>query len=166
MPLVKRTLEKILGEERYEKWKRKAYGFVVEAWAMNSFSYALCAPMELGIAGMDFMEHIKTRGVGVITNTIIARPYGIARDWFLKKIGITKKSHWLKKYAADTLACTVLFPVYEINTYLSGADSTEVITAFIPIALAGGATGGLYGMYLDWTRRKCGVPVGYETEKK
>ena len=163
MPIVKKTLEKILGEERLERWSRKVWGFSVEAFVMNTFSYAFCAPIELGFAGMDLMEHLKTRAAGVITNTLVARPYGIIRDKILKTLGITKESHWIKKYLGDTLSIATLFPVYWVNTAFGDVESNEVITAFIPIALVAGGTGGIYGAYLDWTRRKCGIPIGYET---
>ncbi len=164
MPIIKKTLEKMLGEERLERWSKKAWSFAVEAFAMNTYSYVICAPMELGFAGMDFMDHLKTRGVGIITNTLVASPYRIVRDKILKTLGITKKSHWVKKYLGDTLSCMTLFPIYWINTAFGDAESNEVITAFIPIALVAGGTGGIYGMYLDWTRRKCGIPIGYEVE--
>jgi hypothetical protein len=168
MPFVKKTLERILGEERFDRLKDKGeYKFYVEAFAMNTFSYAFAAPIELLWAGMDFKEHIYTRLAGVVANTLLGRPYGIARDWIFKKLGITSESHWLKKYAGDTLAFAALqMPVYCINMAIAGAEIDEIVNTLVPTTLMIGAIGRPYGAYLDWTRRQCGIEPEYVTTDK
>ena len=60
MKSIKNSLEGILGEERFKKIKdSKAYNWVVEALALNTYSYVIAAPLALGLAGMDFSAHIN-----------------------------------------------------------------------------------------------------------
>ena len=166
MAIIKKTLEGILGEERFRNLKEfKSYKFGVEAFAMNTFSYLVAAPVELGIAGMSLGEHIKTRLAAAVTNTLTGRPYGIWRDWIFKKISVRGDSHWTKKYLGDTLAFTGFqLPLYLINMTIGGADFDEMVKASIPVTLMAGAMGRPYGAYLDKVRKECGLELEYEKE--
>ncbi len=168
MQLVKRTLEKMLGEERFERVKdSRAYKFGVEAFSMNTFSYATAMPIELCVAGMDLSEHLYTRLAAVATNTLTGRPYGIWRDWLFKKMNIKENSHWAKKYAGDTLAFMGFqLPLYWINMAIGGAEVDEMAKASIPVTLMSGALGGPYGLYLDKVRKACDIPSRYLSEEK
>ena len=164
MKVIKQSLEKIIGEERFNRVKdSKAYNAVIEAFALNSFSYAFAVPNELLIAGMDFSEHIKTRALAAITNTIFGRPYGVYRDWLLKKCKVHEKSHWSKKYLADTAAfVSFQVPLYWFNMAVGGgAEVNEMIAASATISLVAGATGRPYGAYLDFVRDQSGIKPGY-----
>lgn len=163
MTIVKNTLEKILGERRFEKVRdSRAYKFGVEAFTMNTFSYVVAAPIELGIAGMDVYQHLQTRLAAAVTNTLTGRPYGIWRDWIFKLLKVKKESHWTKKYLADTLAFAGLqLPIYLANMVIAGADSDEMIKASIPVTLMAGAMGRPYGAYLDGVRKDCGIESNY-----
>jgi len=165
--MLKNTLEKILGAERLERWKSKAWNFSVESFTMNSFSYVFAAPIELCIAGMDLSEHLYTRLAGVVSNTLFGRPYGKIRDWFFSKVGINEKSNRLKKYLADTLVFgAVQIPLYCVNMVIAGAEPDEIFASAAPALVFSGALGGPYGWYLDKVRRKCGIPIDYETGDK
>ena len=167
MPLIKNTLEKVVGEEKFEKLKNtKTYKAGVEAFTMNSFSYIIAAPLELGIAGMDLSEHIQTRLAAAVTNTLTGRPYGIWRDWVLKKIGVNENSHWIKKYIGDTAAFAGFqLPLYWINMTIGGAEFDEIMKASTPITFMAGAMGGPYGIYLDRVRKSADLASEYLEEK-
>lgn len=163
MPLIKKALEKVIGEEKFEKLKKtKAYTVGVEAFTMNSFSYLVAAPLELGFAGMDFSEHIKTRLAAAVTNTITGRPYGIWRDWVLKKMNVNEDSSKTRKYIADTLAFGGFqLPLYLINMTIGGAELDEMAKSAVPVTLLSGALGRPYGIYLDGVRKSADLPLEY-----
>lgn len=168
MAVVKKTLEGILGEERFEKLKEsRAYNWIVEAFTLNTFSYLVAAPNELLIAGMDFPEHLKIRGYGLITNTLLGRPYGMWRSWLFKKTNTTDKSYFLRRWAVDTVAFAIgQLPIYWTNMTLAGAELKEMIIASIPVTLIAGPLGIPYGWYLDKVRKSCGLPIEYAKKEK
>ena len=168
MPFIKKTLEKIIGEERFDRLKDKTiYKFCVEGFAMNTFFYPVAAMFELGFAGMDFSEHVYTRIVNTAANTLLARPYGWARDKFLKKIGVNGKSSKLKKYLGDTAAFFLLqLPLYWGSLAVCGAELDEIVRAAIPATLLSGTFGRPYGIYLDWIRKESGLKPEYLIEKQ
>src|SRR3989344_2019919 len=129
MTLINR-LEKIIGNEKTEKLvNNEIYKFTIDAIAMNVFSlsYAL---NEKFIAGMDWDEVGKTRLAAAVGNTLTGRPYGVFRDWMMKKLKIKENSHWLKKYGADVLTfVTGQTPLYMVFLAVSGADIKEMGTA-------------------------------------
>jgi len=167
MQLIKEGLEKIIGEERFDNLKEtKSYKFAIDSFAMNTFSYLFAAPMELGVAGMDFSEHMYTRLAGVVTNTIFGRPYGIARDWIFKKVGIKEESHWLKKYIGDTFCFAILqMPIYALNLTYGGAEFDEIVKVMVPTTMMVGAIGGPYGIYRDTVMHHADLKPDYEENK-
>ncbi len=164
MPFIKKTLEKILGEERTERFvNTQSYKFCLETFTMNTFSYVVTAPIELIIAGMDFSEHIKIRAAAAVTNVLVGRPYGIWRDYIFGKFNITKKSRFAKKYIGDTLAFGAFLPVGWLNMVIGGAELDEMIRYSVTIMGIIGLLGRPYGVYLDFMRTQSGVPLGYST---
>src|SRR3989338_7694192 len=99
MPFIKKTLENILGEERFNSFKdTKKYIFLVEAFTMNTFSLAITTPLELGVAGMTMLEFAKARSIGAVASTLLGRPYGVYREYVFKLFGVHQESSFLKKY--------------------------------------------------------------------
>ena len=121
MPIVKNTLEKTLGEERTEKIvNSRLYRFGVDAVAMNLFS--LIYVLNDKFAGdKDWSEAWSTRLGAAIGNTLTGRPYGIFRDWMLKKFNVREDSMWIKKYSVETLTFAIgQSPLYAL--YLAAGD--------------------------------------------
>jgi hypothetical protein len=162
MPVIKKTLEKILGEERTEKLVHSwTYKFGLEMFVMNTLSYVVATPVEFLVAGMDVYEHIGTRLVSVATNTLAVRKYSKWRASKIKKWGITKKSNRFKRYLADTATFTALVPLAWVNMTIGGAELDEMIRYTIPIIAISGAMGGPHGAYLDFMLKQSGLPPEY-----
>jgi hypothetical protein len=129
------------------------YRFIVEAFAMNSFSLAITMPGELIFARMSFPEYAKTRIAASIINTLTGRPYGIWRDYIFRVGQTTQASPWLRKYISDTLAfMSFQLPLYWISMTIGGARLKEMLMASLPITIIAGLTGRPYGFYLERVR--------------
>lgn len=124
---------------------------LLDVFAMNSFSWAIAIPIEVVLAGMSWQEHLKVRLMAVIFNTMIARPFGLYRNWVTNRFGGRGA---LKAYLVDTFVfLSFQFPLYLGNMLLSGASWMEIATASATFMLIAGSLGRPYGIYLDWLRR-------------
>lgn len=160
-------LEEIVGKEgRTKLVNNRAYKFCVDAIAMNVFSlsYAL---NEKFIAGMDWEEVGKTRIAAAVGNTITGRPYGIFRDWMMKKFNVREDSNWVKKYSVDVLTfATGQTPLYMLYMAFSGADLNEIGTAATFLTFVAPLAGRPQGATYDLTRKQFGLESAYLEDKK
>ncbi|WP_226665300.1 L-alanine exporter AlaE [Microbulbifer aggregans] len=125
--------------------------WLLDVFAMNSFSWAIAIPIELLLAGMSWNEHLKVRLLAVFFNTVIARPFSLYRNWVVSHMGGTGA---LRNYMVDTFVfLSFQLPLYIINMALGGASLVEIATASGVFVLIAGALGRPYGMYLDCLRR-------------
>ncbi|WP_105102338.1 L-alanine exporter AlaE [Microbulbifer pacificus] len=128
---------------RWNEW-------LLDVFAMNSFSWAIAIPIEVMLAGMSWNEHLKVRLLAVVFNTLIARPFSVYRNWVVARIG---RGGAFRNYALDTFVfLSFQLPLYILNMVLGGASSGEIATACITFMLIAGALGRPYGMYLDCLR--------------
>ncbi|MCA0900386.1 MULTISPECIES: L-alanine exporter AlaE [Microbulbifer] len=140
---------------RWNEW-------LLDVFAMNSFSWAIAIPIELLLAGMSWSEHLKIRLLAVVFNSLIARPFSIYRGWVVQRFG---RGGALHNYAVDTFVfLSFQLPLYTVNMLLGGASMAEIATACITFAMIAGVLGRPYGIYLDflrrlWARRSAGAPV-------
>jgi len=124
---------------------------LLDIFAMNSFSWAIAIPIELGLAGMGWREHLQVRLLAVVFNTLIARPFSLYRNWVVQRFGAGSALH---AYLLDTFVfLSFQFPLYLGNMLLGGASWSEIATASITFMLIAGALGRPYGIYLDWLRQ-------------
>lgn len=185
MPLINK-LEKIIGQQRVEKLvNSKVHRFIVDATAMNLFSLIYVLNDKF-VGDKDWGEAWSTRLAAAIGNTLTGRPYGIFRDYVLKKLKVRKDSHWLKKYLVETATFAVgQSPLYAL--YLAGGDMLpEVISgiangnieqilnspqninpdsikdAVISLTLLAPALGRPQGWTYDRIREQCGLEAAYK----
>ncbi|MCH7568858.1 MAG: L-alanine exporter AlaE [Nanoarchaeota archaeon] len=161
------SLEKIIGKERREKLvKNRAYTWVSDIAAINLFSLSF-ALNEAFIAGMDLEEVVKTRLAAVVGNTIVGRPYGIYRDWVMKKLDVTENSSRLKKYITDigTFA-TGATPFYLVFLAVAGAEPDEMVKAATFLTLAAPLVGRPQGWVYDKMRGQFGLETAYEKSER
>lgn len=155
-------LEKIIGEESAKRLvNNKVYRFLVDAAAMNIFSlsYAL---NERFIAGMDWGETAKARLAAAIGNTITGRPYGIYRDFVMRKFGVREDSHWAKKYFADVfIFATGQTPLYIAYLAAAGADQEQMARGATFLTLVAPLTGRPQGATYDYLRNQFGLESPY-----
>lgn len=129
----------------------RRWDFLVDIFAMNSFSWAVAIPIELVLAGMGWKEHLKVRLMALVFNTLIARPFSVYRSWIVNRFG---GAGVVNAYLVDTFVfLSFQFPLYLCNMRLGGASWDEIATASITFILIAGSLGRPYGIYLDWVRR-------------
>lgn len=122
---------------------------------MVTFSFATGMAIEILISGMTLEQSLTSRCSAIFLNLIIARPYGIFRDWILKCFNAPDG---FKKRLLD-LTAFILFqiPVYIIVLLFSGANAEQIIKAVISVLGFFTFLGFLYSDYLEFVRRRMGV---------
>lgn len=139
--------ETVSAKSRRSEW-------LLDVFAMNSFSWAIAIPIEVVLAGMSWREHLKVRLLAVLFNTVIARPFSLYRNWVVGRFG---QGGALHNYAVDTFVfLSFQLPLYMSNMVLGGASTMEILTASGTFVLLAGAMGRPYGVYLDSLRRLWG----------
>ncbi len=135
---------------------------LVDIWALNSFSYLVSLPIEILIAGMSWEEHFKVRLAALILNTLVARPFGIWRQWVFSRFQVRASDSFAKLYLADTLVfLSFQMPLYVGNMLLGGASWIEIMKAAVTVSLIAGCLGRPYGWYLDFIRAKVGLESSF-----
>ena len=130
---------------------------VADIFAMATFSTALGMAIEMGMAGMDLSQSVQARLLAIPVNLATGRPYGLFRDWWFRRLGVSA-SRPLETGLADT-AAFVLFqiPLYAGVLVLSGAEPMQIAIACASMSAIFAGCGRPYGVYLDSCRRAFGV---------
>ncbi len=145
--------------------KVSVYKFLVDGVANNLFSlvYSL---NEYFIVGMTVPQVAKTRAAAAVGNTLTGRPYGVYMDWAREKLGVTKKSHWLKKYFADVLIfATGQTPLYFLYMLPARKSWEDMVTGAVSLTLIAPLTGRPQNATYDLVRTQLGVNGKAEESK-
>lgn len=130
-----------------------------DMFAMVVFSFIAGMAIEIFVSGMSFQQSLASRTLSIPVNIIIAIPYGLFRDWVLRKSQHISMSRWMKKLADMFAYVTFQSPVYALILLVVGATSNQILTAVISNAVVAGGMGVVYGVFLDACRKWFRVPM-------
>ncbi|WP_062260413.1 L-alanine exporter AlaE [Endozoicomonas arenosclerae] len=125
---------------------------LADTFALISFGLVVGMLVEILVAGLSVEQSLQSRLMSIPVNMLIARPYGMYRDWVL---GYSRLfgSRALGNTVLDTVAfVSFQIPVYAALVATTGATLEQVITAAL------GQIGALmfmarpYGMYMQLCR--------------
>jgi hypothetical protein len=129
---------------------------LADTFALITFGLVVGMAVEILVAGLTIDQSLQSRLLSVPVNMIIARPYGVYRDWmmgFSRLFPSTLKARALGNTVLDTFAfVSFQIPVYAILIATTGASVDQIITAAL------GQIGALmlmarpYGMYMQFCR--------------
>ncbi|KKD00571.1 L-alanine exporter AlaE [Photobacterium halotolerans] len=133
-----------------------------DTFAMVVFCFITGMMIEVFISGMTFQQSLASRTLSIPVNIAIAWPYGVFRDWMIRR-GAKVSPSGRMKFVSDMLAY-VLFqsPVYAAILWFVGAEPEQIMTAVATNALVSGVLGGVYGQFLEVCRRMFRVPGYYQ----
>ncbi|WP_417879062.1 L-alanine exporter AlaE [Vibrio sp.] len=130
-----------------------------DMFAMVVFSFIAGMAIEIFVSGMSFQQSLASRTLSIPVNIIIAIPYGLFRDWVLRKSQHISISRWMKKLADMCAYVTFQSPVYAMILLVVGATPNQILTAVISNAIVAGGMGVVYGVFLDACRKWFRVPM-------
>ncbi|TCW16210.1 L-alanine exporter [Raoultella sp. BIGb0138] len=109
------------------------------------------------IAAMTWEQVFHARLLGAALMIPVARPYGIWRDWIMKRAGQGRMSQLLW----DSVALVSFqVPVYAAIIAFSGASGSGLLRGTLGAALMMLFLGRPYGAFLNRVRKLFGLPPG------
>lgn len=111
------------------------------------------------IAGMDWDDVLEARLLGAALMIPVARPYGLWRDWLMRR---ARPTTW-SRIAWDSLALVSFqVPIYAAIIAVSGASGRGLVLGILSATVIMLASGRPYGAFLNRVRRLYGLPPGGE----
>ncbi|NDJ56674.1 L-alanine exporter AlaE [Enterobacteriaceae bacterium 4M9] len=124
-----------------------------DTFAMVVYCFVVGMLIEIFISGMSFEQSLSSRLVSIPVNILIAWPYGIYRDAFMRVARRITPRSW-GKTLADVLAyITFQSPVYAAILWSVGADVPQIMAAVSSNIVVSMLMGAVYGYFLDYCRR-------------
>jgi hypothetical protein len=109
------------------------------------------------IAGMTWEQVFHARLLGAVLMVPVARPYGLWRDWIMKRARDTALSQLIWDCAA---LMTFQVPIYAAIIAVSGAAGAGLLSGIIGATVMMLVLGRPYGLFLNWVRHVFGLPRG------
>lgn len=109
------------------------------------------------IAGMTWEQVLHARLLGALLMVPVARPYGLWRDWLMRRARAGRVSQLLW----DSLALVSFqVPIYAAIIAFSGASGSGLLRGTLGAALMMLVLGRPYGAFLNGVRSLFGLPPG------
>lgn len=131
--------------------------FIADTAALILFFTTTGMINERVIAGMTWEQVLHARLLGAALMVPVARPYGIWRDWLMRRAGPGRVSQLLWDSAA---LVSFQVPIYALIIAFSGASGSGLVRGTLGAALMMLCLGRPYGAFLNWVRRLFGLPPG------
>jgi hypothetical protein len=133
--------------------------FIADTLALILFFTTTGIINERFIAGMTWEEVFHARLLGAVLMVPVARPYGLWRDWIMRRAGESRLSQVLW----DSLALmSFQVPIYGAIIAFSGASGLGLVKGILGAAVMMLVLGRPYGAFLNLVRRLFGLPPGGE----
>ena len=119
---------------------------VADTFAMVVYCSVVNMCIEVFLSGMSFEQSFYSRLVAIPVNILIAWPYGMYRDLFMRAARKVSPSGWIKNVTFQS-------PVYVAILLVVGADWHQIMAAVSSNIVVSMLMGAVYGYFLDYCRR-------------
>lgn len=126
---------------------------VADTFALVVYCFVVGMLIEVFLSGMTLEQSLSSRLVSIPVNILIAWPYGLYRDAFIRTARRYSDASWAKNLADLLAYVTFQSPVYAAILWSVGADLQQIIAAVSSNALVSMLMGVAYGYFLDYCRR-------------
>ena len=131
--------------------------FVADTTALLLFFTTTGVINERFIAGMSWEQVGQARLLGAALMIPIGRPYGLWRDWLMRRA----RPGRLSRLLWDSLALVSFqVPIYAAIIAVSGASGRGLLLGILGATAMMLALGRPYGTFLNWVRARFGLPPG------
>jgi len=132
-------------------WRQLA----ADLFARVTFSVSTGMVIEILIAGMTVQQSLLSRATNLPLVMLMARPYGIYRDWAVKKCNAPKAERLARWALVNTVTYTTFFvPQYALVLWLEGSTRMQILKASGTVALFSVLLGVVFGLWLDLIRHR------------
>lgn len=135
-----------------------------DTFAMVVYCSVVNMMIEIFLSGMSFDQSLSSRLVAIPVNILIAWPYGIYRDAFMRFARGYSRGNFVKNLANVLAYVTFQSPVYVAILLTVGADWNQIFAAVSSNIVVSMMMGAAYGYFLDYCRRLFRIS-GYSSAK-
>jgi hypothetical protein len=125
---------------------------IADTFALVTFAFAVGMFVEVVVSGLTFNQSLQSRLMAIPLNMIIARPYGVYRDWLFCGMGARRQGQLFKAGLDIFGFVTFMLPQYAFVLWMVGADFLQILTASASVMSLSLAIGRPYGLYLGLCR--------------
>lgn len=137
--------------------RQRGRAFLADTTALVLFFTVTGALNERYLSGMSWEEVLHARVLGALLMIPVGRPYGMWRDWLMRRARPTR----LSRILWDSLALvTFQVPIYAAIIAVSGASGRGLVLGILGATCIMLVSGRPYGAFLNWIRRLYGLPPG------
>ncbi|RKQ41596.1 L-alanine exporter AlaE [Enterobacter sp. R1(2018)] len=126
---------------------------VADTFAMVVYCSVVNMMIEIFLSGMSFDQSLSSRLVAIPVNILIAWPYGMYRDAFMRFARRHSDASWVRNLADVLAYVTFQSPVYVAILLTVGADWNQIVAAVSSNIVVSMMMGAAYGYFLDYCRR-------------
>ncbi len=126
---------------------------MADTFAMVVYCSVVNMLIEILLSGMTFEQSLSSRLVAIPVNILIAWPYGLYRDAFMRLARQISPAGWVKNMADVLAYVTFQSPVYVAILLMVGADWHQIAAAVSSNIVISMVMGAAYGYFLDYCRR-------------
>ncbi|POU03820.1 MULTISPECIES: L-alanine exporter AlaE [Enterobacteriaceae] len=126
---------------------------MADTFAMVVYCSVVNMLIEILLSGMTFEQSLSSRLVAIPVNILIAWPYGLYRDAFMRLARRISPAGWVKNMADVLAYVTFQSPVYVAILLMVGADWHQIAAAVSSNIVISMVMGAAYGYFLDYCRR-------------
>ncbi|NIY48528.1 L-alanine exporter AlaE [Cedecea colo] len=124
-----------------------------DTFAMVVYCSVVNMMIEIFLSSMSFDQSLSSRLVAIPVNILIAWPYGIYRDAFMRLARRHSNASWARNLADVLAYVSFQSPVYVAILLVVGADWHQIIAAVSSNIVVSMMMGAAYGYFLDYCRR-------------
>jgi hypothetical protein len=134
-----------------------ARAFIADTTALLLFFTTTGVINERLIAGMNWEQVLQARLLGAVLMVPVGRPYGVWRDFLMRRARPSRMSQLLW----DSFALVSFqVPIYAGIIAVSGASGWRLVHGVVGATIMMLALGRLYGAFLNWVRSLFGLEPG------
>lgn len=126
---------------------------VADTFAMVVYCSVVNMMIEIFLSGMSFDQSLSSRLVAIPVNILIAWPYGMYRDAFMRFARRHSDASWVRNLADVLAYVTFQSPVYVAILLTVGDDWNQIVAAVSSNIVVSMMMGAAYGYFLDYCRR-------------
>lgn len=139
--------------------RRNLRAFAADTTALVLFFTVTGALNERFVSGMSWNEVLHARLLGAALMIPVARPYGLWRDWLMRRAAPTR---WSRLFWDSLALVSFQVPIYAAIIAISGASGRGLVLGILGATVIMLVSGRPYGAFLNWVRRRFGLPPGGE----
>jgi len=127
--------------------------FIADTFALVTFALVVGMFIEVVVSGLTLEQSFQSRLLAIPLNVIVARPYGLYRDWLFSIINTENKGRIIDCIIDIIAFLTFMIPQYIAVLWWVGAQADQILIACTSAIIMSVVVGRPYGLYLVFCRR-------------